>query len=76
MKRPVIAAVNGYALGGGLEIALACDIIYASEKAVLGLPEVTFGVVPGFGGTQRLARLIGPARAKELIFTGGEDKRP
>ena len=70
MKKPVIAAVNGYALGGGLEIALACDIIYASEKAVLGLPEVTLGVVPGFGGTQRLARLIGPARAKELILTG------
>ena len=71
MKKPVIAAVNGYALGGGLELALACDIIYASEKAVLGLPEVTLGIVPGFGGTQRLARLIGPARAKELIFTGG-----
>ena len=71
MKKPVIAAVNGYALGGGLEIALACDIIYASEKAILGLPEVTLGIVPGFGGTQRLTRLIGPARAKELIFTGG-----
>jgi enoyl-CoA hydratase len=71
MKKPVIAAVNGYALGGGLEIALACDIVYASERAVLGLPEVTLGIVPGFGGTQRLTRLIGPARAKELILTGG-----
>lgn len=70
MKKPVIAAVNGYALGGGLEVALACDIIYASEKARLGFPEVTLGILPGFGGTQRTARLVGPARAKELIFTG------
>ncbi len=67
---PVIAAVNGYALGGGLELALACDFIYASEKAKLGLPEVTLGIMPGFGGTQNLARLIGPNRAKELIFSG------
>src|SRR4030042_801291 len=67
---PVIAAVNGYALGGGLEIALACDFIYASEKAKLGVPEVTLGIFPGFGGTQRLPRLIGKGRAKELIFTG------
>ncbi len=70
MKKPVIAAVNGYALGGGLELALACDFIIAAEKARFGLPEVTLGVLPGFGGTQTLARAIGPARAKELIFTG------
>ena len=70
MRKPVLAAVNGYALGGGLELALACDFIYASEKARFGLPEVTLGVLPGFGGTQTLARLIGPGRAKELIFTG------
>ncbi len=67
---PVIAAVNGFALGGGLELALACDFIYASEKAKMGLPEVTLAVIPGFGGTQRLTRLLGRARAKELIFTG------
>ncbi|HTP65093.1 MAG TPA: enoyl-CoA hydratase-related protein [Geobacteraceae bacterium] len=70
MKKPVIAAVNGYALGGGLELALACDFIYASEKAKVGFPEVTLGIMPGFGGTQNLARLIGPNRANELIFTG------
>jgi len=70
MRKPVIAAVNGYALGGGLELALACDFIYASEKAKLGLPEVTLGVIPGFGGTQNLPRLIGPNRAKELISSG------
>ena len=71
LHQPVIAAVNGFALGGGLEIALACDFIYASEKAKLGVPEVTLGVFPGFGGTQRLPRLIGKGRAKELIYTGG-----
>ena len=70
MKKPVIAAVNGFALGGGLELALACDFIYASEKAKLGLPEVGLGIMPGFGGTQNLARLIGPNKAKEMIFTG------
>jgi len=70
MTKPVIAAVNGYALGGGLELALACDFIYASEKAKLGFPEVTLGIMPGFGGTQNLARRIGPAKANELIFTG------
>lgn len=67
---PVIAAVNGYALGGGSEMALACDFIYASDNASFGLPETTLGLIPGFGGTQRLARLIGPNQAKELIFTG------
>jgi enoyl-CoA hydratase len=66
---PTIAAVNGFALGGGLELALACDFIYASERAKLGLPEVTLAVIPGFGGTQRLTRLVGRARAKELLFT-------
>lgn len=70
MAKPVIAAVNGFALGGGLEMALACDFAYASEKAKLGLPEVTLGVMPGFGGTQKLARLIGRSRCNELIFTG------
>lgn len=70
MKKPVIAAVNGYALGGGLELALACDFIYAADGAKLGFPEVTLGIMPGFGGTQNLSRLIGPARAKEMIFTG------
>ena len=70
MKKPVIAAVNGYALGGGLELALACDFIYACEKAKLGFPEVTLGIMPGFGGTQNLSRLVGHARASEMIFTG------
>jgi enoyl-CoA hydratase len=70
LDRPVIAAVNGYALGGGTEIALACDFIYASENARFGLPEVTLGIFPGFGGTQRLPRLIGKGKAKELIYTG------
>ncbi len=70
MRKPVIAAVNGFALGGGLELALGCDFIYAAEKAKLGFPEVTLGIIPGFGGTQNLARLIGKSRANELIFTG------
>lgn len=70
MKKPVIAAINGFALGGGLELALACDFIYASEKAKFGFPEVTLGIMPGFGGTQKLARLIGRSRANEMIFTG------
>jgi len=70
LPMPVVAAVNGFALGGGCELALACDLIYASENARFGLPEVSLGLLPGFGGTQRLSRLVGRARAKELIFTG------
>lgn len=67
--QPVIAAVNGFALGGGLELALSCDFIYAATNAKLGLPEVNLGIFPGFGGTQRLARVIGRNRAKEMIFS-------
>ncbi len=70
LKCPIIAAVNGFALGGGLEMALACDFIYASSNAVFGLPEVGLGLIPGFGGTQRLAKVVGRNNAKELIFTG------
>jgi enoyl-CoA hydratase/carnithine racemase len=70
LTQPVIAAVTGYALGGGLELALAADFRIVAENALLGLPEVTLGVIPGAGGTQRLPRLVGPTKAKELIFTG------
>ena len=70
MPKPTIAAINGFALGGGCELAIACDLRYAASSAKLGQPEVNLGIIPGWGGTQRLARLCGLGAAKELIFTG------
>jgi enoyl-CoA hydratase/carnithine racemase len=70
LGKPVVAAITGYALGGGLEVALAADFRVAGESARLGQPEILLGVIPGAGGTQRLPRLIGPARAKDLVFSG------
>ena len=70
LDKPVIAAVNGFALGGGCELSMVCDMRIASSNAKMGQPEVTIGIPPGWGGTQRLVRLVGPAKAKELIFTG------
>lgn len=71
LSKPVIAAVNGFALGGGLELAMSCHLRVASDNARMGLPEVSLGVIPGYGGTQRLARLVGKGKAMEMIFTAG-----
>src|ERR1700751_4595138 len=70
LPKPVVAAITGYALGGGLELALAADFRLAGERARVGQPEILLGVIPGAGGTQRLSRLIGPARAKDIVFSG------
>jgi enoyl-CoA hydratase len=71
LSKPVIAVINGYALGGGLELAMACHLRVAATSALFGLPEVSLGLIPGYGGTQRLAQLVGKGRANELIFTAG-----
>lgn len=76
IPKPVVAAVTGYALGGGCELALCADIRVAAENAKLGQPEILLGLIPGAGGTQRLARLVGPSKAKDLIFTGRQVKAP
>ena len=70
IPKPVVAAITGYALGGGCELALCADVRFAADNAVLGQPEILLGIIPGAGGTQRLSRLVGPSRAKDLIFTG------
>lgn len=70
IPKPVVAAVNGYALGGGCELALAADVRFAADNAVLGQPEILLGIIPGAGGTQRLPRLVGPSKAKDLLYTG------
>jgi enoyl-CoA hydratase len=72
LEKPIIAAINGFCLGGGLEVAMSCDIRYAADTAKLGLPEVGLGIHPGFGGTQRLARLVGQGKASELVFTADQ----
>jgi enoyl-CoA hydratase/carnithine racemase len=70
IPKPVIAAITGYALGGGCELALCADVRFAADNATLGQPEILLGIIPGAGGTQRLSRLVGPSRAKDIIFTG------